>query len=113
MKKVVFYAFKGEPMCFVHLLFNAIDMHEKGIETKIVIEGKATALVEPMIKEGNPFFKKVVKLGLIDAVCRACAHQTGALPYIEKETDLPINDVLHGHPPMAPYIEKGFSLVTL
>ena len=38
MKKVVIFAFKGNPLCFVHVLLNAKDMSEKGIEAKIVIE---------------------------------------------------------------------------
>jgi hypothetical protein len=29
MKKVALFAFNGEPMCFVHVLLNALDMKEK------------------------------------------------------------------------------------
>jgi hypothetical protein len=31
MEKVALFAFKGEPLCFVHVLLNALDMKEKGI----------------------------------------------------------------------------------
>jgi len=31
-KKVALVAFNGEPMCFVHVLLNALDMEEKGYE---------------------------------------------------------------------------------
>ncbi|RVU53949.1 cytoplasmic protein [Anaerosphaera multitolerans] len=113
MKKVVFYAFQGEEMCFMHLLFNAIDMHKKGIETKIVIEGKATALIKTMVESDNKLYKEVVGLGLIDAVCQACAHQMGVLEFVKNETDLPINADLLGHPPMAPYIKEGYDIITL
>lgn len=100
-------------MCFLHLLFNAIDMNKKGIETKIVIEGKATALIPAMIEEENPLFKQVVDLNLIDSVCKACANQMGVLAFVQEKTSLPLNDELMGHPPMAPYIEKGYQLITL
>jgi len=29
-KKVLLMMYKGEPMCFVHVLLNALDMKEKG-----------------------------------------------------------------------------------
>ncbi|NLB89789.1 MAG: cytoplasmic protein [Clostridiales bacterium] len=109
----VFYAFQGEKMCFLHLLFNALDLHEKGFETKIVIEGKSTALVKSLIEERNPLFEKVWAAGLIDSVCKACANQMGVLTFFETETDLPINGDLIGHPPMAPYIAKGYQVITL
>ena len=42
MEKVALFAFKGEPMCFIHVLLNALDMSKRGYEVKIVIEGAAT-----------------------------------------------------------------------
>ena len=54
MKKVVLFAFNGEPMCFVHVLLNALDMKEKGFEVRVVIEGAATKLIPDLAAEGNP-----------------------------------------------------------
>lgn len=112
-KKVVFFAFQGEKMCFTHLLLNAIDMHEKGMDARIVIEGKATKLIPVMIEEENPLFQKVRELDLIDSVCRACSMQMGVLEFVETETDLPLNGELKGHPPMAPYFSNGYEMVIL
>lgn len=113
MNQVVFFAFQGEKMCFTHLLINALDLHEKEAHVKIVIEGKATALIPELMEEKHPLFQKVMDLGLIDAVCRACSQQMGVLEYIEKETELPLNGSLMGHPPMEPYLKNGFQLITL
>ena len=113
MNKVVFFAFQGEKMCFLHLLFNALDMDQKGIETKIVIEGKATALIKTMVEENNPLFAKVRGKGLIDWVCKACSSQMGVLDFVEQQTDLPLNGDLMGHPPMEPYIRAGYQLIAL
>ena len=112
-KKVVFFAFQGEKMCFVHLLLNAVDMYEKGMDTRIVIEGKATKLIPIMIEEENPLFQKVLDLGLIDSVCRACSLQMDVLEFIETKTELPLNGELKGHPPMAPYFNEGYELIIL
>lgn len=111
-KKLVFYAFQGDKMCFTHLLLNAIDMNEKEHDVKIVIEGKATKLVKDFLEEDNNLFKNTVELGLIDSICKACSHQMGVLEYIEK-TDLPINGDLNGHPPMEPYLTEGYQIVVL
>jgi hypothetical protein len=35
-KRVVLVAFNGEPMCFVHVLLNALDMEEAGYEVKVL-----------------------------------------------------------------------------
>ncbi len=45
MKKVALFVFNGDPMCFIHVLLNALDMQERGYEGKIVIEGAATKLI--------------------------------------------------------------------
>lgn len=34
MKKIGLFAFNGEPMCFVHVLLNALDMKDKEIDAK-------------------------------------------------------------------------------
>lgn len=112
MSKYVFFAFKGEAMCFMHILLNASDMHSKGIEAKIVIEGEAVVLVKKMIESKNPLFKKVMDKGLIDCICKACSAKMGVLEYNEF-CGIPINSDMAGHPPMASYIEKGYSIITL
>jgi hypothetical protein len=35
MSKVAMFVFNGDPMCFIHVLLNALDMHQKGDEVKI------------------------------------------------------------------------------
>lgn len=38
MEKVALFAFNGEPMCFVHVLLNALDMKKKGIDVKCTVQ---------------------------------------------------------------------------
>ena len=115
MKKIVFFAFKGNPICFVHVLLNAIDIHDKGGSVKIVLEGEATRLIVDLRKPEHPLhglYEKVKKLELIDAVCRACAIKMDALEVAEAE-GFRIADDMAGHAGMAPYIEEGYAIVTL
>ena len=71
-------------MCFVHVLINAIDLHEKGIETKIIMEGEAVTLIRTLDAEENKLYLKARELGLFDSICKACSSQMGVLDYNEK-----------------------------
>jgi hypothetical protein len=115
MNKTAIFAFKGNPICFVHVLLNAIDLHDRGRGVKIILEGEATKLIIDLRKPEHPLhalYEKVKKLELIDAVCRACAIKIGALEAAEAE-GLKIADEMAGHVGIAPYIEKGYAIVTL
>jgi hypothetical protein len=115
MNKTVIFAFRGNPICFVHVLLNAIDLHDRGEVVKIVLEGEVTKLIIDLRKPEHPLhvlYKKVKEMDLIDAVCRACAVKMGALETAEAE-GLKIVDDMAGHAGMARYIEKGYAIVTL
>lgn len=114
MKKIALFAFNGEFMCFIHVLLNALDMHEKGYEPKIVIEGSATKLVPELAKTANPMFslyEKAKGLGLIDGACKACATKMGTLEDIKTE-GLRLLDDMNGHPSIARYQKDGFEIIT-
>jgi len=113
-KRVVLVAFNGEAMCFVHVLLNALDMQENGYEVKVVMEGSATALIKEMADEKNPFAKlysEVREKGLIDCVCKACAAKMGALEAAEAQ-GLPICNEMKGHPGLAKYMDRGYTVIT-
>jgi hypothetical protein len=114
MKKAVLFAFNGEPMCFIHVLLNALDMKERGYEVRIVIEGTATKLVPELAKEGSPMFSlygKARSLGIIDGACKACSSKMGTLEAVRAE-GLKLLDDMSGHPGMARYREEGFEVIT-
>ena len=107
--------FNGDLVCFIHVLLNGIDLHEKGGEVKIVLEGEATGLLLDLRKPEHPLhalYEKAKRLELIDAVCKACAVKMAALDAAMEE-GLRIADDMSGHAGMAPYIEQGYDIVTL
>jgi hypothetical protein len=114
MQKVVLFAFNGELMCFVHVLLNALDMKEKGIEVKIIIEGSATKLIPDLGVEGNLLngpFKKAQAGSLIDGVCKACATKMGTVEDA-KTMGLALLSDMWGHPAMAKYLKDGYEVIT-
>ena len=113
-EKVLLVAFNGEPMCFVHVLLNALDMAEKGYEVKVVIEGSATKTAVEMNDPEKHFGKlylQVKEKGLIDCACQACSSQMGFLDGI-KEQGLPLCSEMKGHPSLAKYMEDGYRVIT-
>jgi len=112
MKKTAFFAFKGEKMCFMHVLINAIDCHEKGIDAQIIVEGEAVKLIKELEEEKNKLYLKARELGLFDCICKACSCQMGVLDYNEK-TGIPIKSGAYGHPAMQDYLEAGFEIIAL
>jgi hypothetical protein len=113
--RTAIFAFKGNPICFVHVLLNAIDLHEKEGEVKIILEGEATKLIIELRKPGHPLhvlYEKAKNLDLIAAVCRACAMKMGALEAAVAE-GFRIADDMAGHAGMAPYLEEGYEIITL
>ena len=113
-KKIALFAFNGEPMCFVHVLLNALDMQAKGYEVAVIIEGSATKLITALAEPDAPFadlYRQVKEATLIHAVCQACASKMGTLE-AAKEQGLPVNKDMSGHPSMGAYIKHGYHIVT-
>lgn len=114
MMKVALFAFQGEPMCFVHVLLTAMDLHERGHDVRIVLEGAATALVKSLAVSGQPFsglYRKVREAGLLDCACKACSAKMEVIDSME-EQQIVLADEMSGHPSMARYLESGFKIIT-
>lgn len=112
MEKIAFFPFKGEKMCFMHILLNALDLHEKGVPVKIIMEGEAVKLIKELEEEENKLYKKVKDLGLFDSICKACSAKMGVLDYNEK-CGIPLKGDLQGHPAMYEFIKEGYKIITL
>lgn len=114
MKKAALFAFNGEAMCFVHVLLNALDMHEKGWEVKVVIEGAATKLIPDFNQGGSALadlYRKSKALGLIEGACRACSAKMGTLEAAKQE-GLALLDEMKGHAGMARFLQQGFEVIS-
>jgi hypothetical protein len=114
MKKNIFFAFRGDPMCFVHVLLNSLDLHKKGMGGKIILEGEAVKLVPEMLKPKhflNKLYTRVKAENLIIGACRACSTKLEVRDIIESE-DIPLIGEMTGHPAMSDYIEQGYTILT-
>ncbi|MFO8020111.1 MAG: DsrE family protein [Promethearchaeia archaeon] len=114
VKKFALFAYNGDPMCFLHVILNALDFDEKGYKAKVIVEGSACKLAKEFGNEDNPFYGMYQKLknsGLIDCFCKACSGKMGTLKKVE-ELGFPTCDEMNGHPSMAKYISDGYTIIT-
>lgn len=114
MEKVIFFAFRGDSMCFIHVLLNSLDLNEKGMDGRIILEGEAVKLVPEMAKTShflNKLYTKVKELDLIIGACRACSNKLDVAEAIQNE-DIELIGDMSGHPAMSEYIEQGFRILT-
>ncbi|MBU0663996.1 MAG: cytoplasmic protein [Proteobacteria bacterium] len=112
-KKVLLVAFQGQPMCFIHVLLNGLELQAQGHLCKIIIEGEATRLIPEISQEGhflNVLYRQMLEKGLLEGVCRACSLKMQVLENIKTE-GLSLLDDMSGHPGMAKYIEQGFEII--
>ncbi|MPN21771.1 hypothetical protein SDC9_169151 [bioreactor metagenome] len=110
MKKYLFYAMRGQKMCFVHVLLNGLDLKEAGNEVKIIFEGEAVKLPPVLAQEANPLYKKALDAGLIAGVCLACSQTMGVKEEIEG-LKLPLLNDMNGHAGLRPYSENGYEIL--
>lgn len=114
MKKFALFVFNGDPMCFIHVLLNALDMKAKGHEAKIILEGASVKLIPELVKPENPLnglWEKNLEAGLVEGVCKACANKLGTLE-AAKDQDLSLLGDVSGHPGMASYRDNGYEIIT-
>ena len=114
MQKFALFVFNEDPMCFIHVLLNALDMKTKGDEAKIIIEGASVKMIPELVKSGNALnglWKKNLEAGLVEGVCKACSSKLGTLE-AAKEQGLTLLDDMSGHPGMSAYREKGYEIIT-
>lgn len=114
MQKFALFVFNGDPMCFIHVLLNALDMNAKGHEAKIILEGASVKLIPELVKSENPLnglWKKNLDAGLVEGVCKACSNKLGTLEAVRQQ-GLTLLDDMSGHPGMATYRDNGFEIIT-
>jgi hypothetical protein len=114
MPKVAMFVFNGSPMCFVHVLLNALDMHQRGAQVQIVMEGEATKLVAELAGPDNGLhglWRQALEKKLVAGACQACSKKMEALAGIVA-AGLPLLADMQGHPGMARYRDAGYEIIT-
>jgi len=111
--KYMFLATDDNKMQLYHLLLNATNFHEKGHETKVVLECASPKLLIGIV-DGSiklPIFDKAMELRLIDHACKACTSTFSATEAAEK-LGVQLRGELNGHSDLLRFVEAGYSILT-
>ena len=114
MLKNALFVFNGDPICFVHVLLNALDMRGRGDDVKIIVEGAATQLIPKLAQKDNPLnslWLKVVDAGIVEGVCKACSQKMGTAEAAQ-QAGFALLDDMTGHPGMGRFQEGGYNIIT-
>lgn len=112
MKKVLLYGMTGEKSCFLHVLLNAVDLHQAGHEVKVIFEGASVALPAKFAGEKNPVYLKAKEAGLLAGICLACSKTLGVYEANEA-LGLPFLSEISGHAGIRPYLEAGYEVISI
>lgn len=116
-EKIAFILMAGPemPCRMVHTFLWALDIVERGGDAKVVLEGEAPhwllELTDPAHGR-HRLYEKVKEMGLIDAVCKACAVQAQAVEVAAEEGFRLVYDA-SGHVSLVPYARDDYRIVTL
>ena len=113
-QKTILFAFRGDPLCFVHVLLNGLDLHQNGQQGKIVLEGESVTLVEKMSQPGHflsDLYQKAMSAGIIHGACKACSAKLKATEAVEK-AGIPLIGDMSGHPAMSQFLAQGYQVIT-
>jgi hypothetical protein len=115
MAKFLLAAFRGDLMCFAHVMLNAVDLRKAGHEVEIMLEGESTKIPKLFADDPKanfyPLWNQIVEGKYITAVCKACSQKMGGFEAAEK-LGLPMNGDMSGHPPFSKWLAEGFQIIT-
>lgn len=111
MEKYLFYVMRGQKMCFVHVLLNAIDLFDAGHEVQIIFEGESVALPKVLEEEKFGLYLKAKEKKLFAGVCYACSAQLDVLDY-NQGLDFPLIKEMNGHAGVKSYVADGYNVIT-
>lgn len=114
-EKFVFFAYRGDPMCFIHVLLNALELSVQGKEAKIVFEGESVKLLPELYDENSALYglyKRALEKNLVAGVCKACSQKFGTYEFAKK-MGLAILEDLSNHASMYNFIKEGYQVITM
>lgn len=112
MTKTAIFVFRGDPLCFIHVMLNALDLNARGHEVKVILEGEAVKLIQQMLELENQMFQELMDKQLFACVCRACSKKMEVFEY-NSYCGIPFADEMSGHPAMSTWLEKGYQIITM
>ena len=116
-KFVIFvHATEDEGAKGAHALLYAKELHEAGIEVKLVFDGAGVkslaAFATNTERPSHQLYLQLKDLGLIAGVCEFCSTRLGVEEPI-LATGIPRLNEINGHPSIASYVKAGYTPIVM
>lgn len=116
-KCVIFvHAKEDEGAKAAHALLYATELHDAGIEVKLVFDGAGVkslaAFATNTDKPSYNLYLKVKELGLIAGVCEFCSTAMG-VGEVVLQTGIPALNEINGHPSIAEFVKNGYTPIVM
>lgn len=112
--KYVLFAFRNDSMCFIHVLLNALDIADKGMIVKVILESESVKLIPDLYNDESSLsnlYNRILEKGLMEGVCKACSQKFGTYE-ISISKGLKILDDMANHAGMARFLKEGYQVIT-
>jgi predicted peroxiredoxin len=121
-RKMLFVVFSGDACRQNHALMYALDLHAKGHEVKVVIEGEATRMMSeigaPESRTGT-LLRQACEARIVSGACArasaGCASDDPArnVTAVARSHGIGLLSELDGHASIEPFVREGYELVVL
>jgi hypothetical protein len=120
-RKILFVLFAEDVCRQLHTFLYARDLHRKGYQTKVILEGMATRLLADLL-QAPPLLQKAVAdakaAGLIAGACRQASTGCGS-PEDRNVVDairghgIGLLDDLDNHAGIEPFVREGYEVIAI
>lgn len=108
------FIFTDRADTFAHAVLNALDMFERDMDVRVVLDGRATRVLKKAGKASDPvgfLLSEALGASLVDCVCQSCADRYRTLD-AAVQMNLPLTEPAQGHPSIADYLAQGYEILT-
>lgn len=118
-RKFLFIVFTSDDCKRNHALLYALDLHKKGYETKLILEGDATQALTQLNEATSTFAKLLVQAqqaGVLAGTCQTasggckCEGTSEALKAAQANNIALLHD-MDGHPGIEPFLREGYEVL--
>ena len=116
-RKFLFLVFTDEPCKQKHAFLYAVDLHKKGYDVKLVVEGLATAIFRELACSSpiSRLFEEAKACGIIAGACmtasNGCGSDRASVVDLVTEQNVALLQDMEGHAGIESFIRDGYEVL--
>lgn len=120
MRKLLFLVFTDESCRQTHALMYALDLHRRGYQVRVVLEGVATKVMHELEVDQSrigSMLRDAREAGILAGACKrasggcACDDPARNVVDLAREHHIALLDDLDGHAGIEPFVREGYEVI--